>query len=92
MNIRLIPLEKIIVDEKEIHLGEKKEAVISMLGAPEMRRPLFIIHDYAFRNHPFQLASSSSTSFSVSKTSSMVGLSMKRQFSIQYWIICVISG
>ena len=35
INIRLIPLEKIIVDEKEIRLGEKKEAVISMLGAPE---------------------------------------------------------
>ena len=35
MDIRLIPLEKMIVDEKEIRLGEKKEAVISMLGAPE---------------------------------------------------------
>ena len=35
INIRLIPLEKIIVDEKEIRLGEKKQAVISMLGAPE---------------------------------------------------------
>ena len=35
MDIRLIPLEKMIVDEKEIRLGEKKEAVLSMLGAPE---------------------------------------------------------
>ncbi len=35
MDIRLIPLEKMIMDEKEIRLGEKKEAVLSILGAPE---------------------------------------------------------
>ena len=35
MDIKLIPLEKMILDEKEIRLGEKKQAVISVLGEPE---------------------------------------------------------
>ena len=35
MSIKLIPLEKMILDGKEIRLGEKKQAVISVLGEPE---------------------------------------------------------
>ena len=35
MDIKLIPLEKMILDGKEIRLGEKKQAVISVLGEPE---------------------------------------------------------
>ena len=35
MDIKLIPLEKMIMDGKEIRLGDKKQAVISVLGEPE---------------------------------------------------------
>ena len=35
MDIKLILLEKMILDGKEIRLGEKKQAVISVLGEPE---------------------------------------------------------
>ena len=35
MDIKLILLEKMILDGKEIRLGEKKQAVIPVLGEPE---------------------------------------------------------
>lgn len=35
MDIELIPLEKMIFNEKEILLGAKKEDVIKLLGEPE---------------------------------------------------------
>ena len=38
MDIKLIPLEKMILDGKEIRLGEKKQAVISVLGEPDSTR------------------------------------------------------
>ena len=34
MDIQLIPLEMMILDGKEIRLGEKKQAVVSVRGEP----------------------------------------------------------
>lgn len=35
MNIELIPLEKMIIDGKEICLGKEKQCIIGLLGNPE---------------------------------------------------------
>lgn len=46
MHIELIPLEKAVIDDKEIYLNSSKEEVLEILGKPEDVKDRYYYYDF----------------------------------------------